>query len=179
MKIGIAEKRKTAAEMSAELRCKRKLLNRLAGINFLSSLVSSCVKNAIIKFIRPRSIAKTAVDSSGSIWPGIGCVLMRLNRYGSIETRKRRKKLAAKIESFSTGSADIILVYLTQIAASMRKLKPKSRREETRAVRLAGLALRRETAPMERASPNIRSESVCILGFGALPGFGGFSSDED
>ena len=104
---------------------------------------------------------------------------MRLYKYGSIETRKRRKKFAVKIDSFSTGSADIILVYRTQIAARMRKLNPKSRREETRAIRLAGRALRSDTAPIERARPKMRSESVWILGFGALPGFEGFSSDED
>ncbi len=87
-------------------------------------------------------------------------MLTRLNKYGSTETRKRSRKFAANIESLSTGSTDIILVYLTQIEARMRKLKPKRPRESANSARSGGLAARRETAPMERASPKMRSESV-------------------
>ena len=90
-------------------------------------------------------MANRALAVSGSIWPGIDIVLSRLNKYGSIETRKRRTKFAAKVESLSTGSADIILVYLTQIEARMRKLKPKRTRESSSTPRFGGLAIRRET----------------------------------
>jgi len=68
--------------------------------------------------------------------------------------------LAPTILPVSTGSTDIILVYLTQTIANMRKAQPKPTREMARAVILLGLSESSVIAPMERASPKIRSERV-------------------
>ena len=80
--------------------------------------------------------------------------------------------MAPTIEPVSIGRTDMILVYLTQIRARMKKAQPKPRIEPTKSGRLAGLPPRSDIAPMDRARPKMRSESVCILGRGmASPAF--------
>ena len=71
-----------------------------------------------------------------------------------METRNNKRMFAPIILPvfFSTGSTDIIRVYLTQIFAKMRKDQPKHRRDSIRSTILVGARDMSVRAPMESAS---------------------------
>ena len=56
-------------------------------------------------------------------------------------------------------------VYRNQIEIRIRKLKPNPTRSAITSAGVEGALLSRETAPIDNASPNIRSVSDSILDF--------------
>lgn len=90
----------------------------------------------------------------------------RLRRYGSIDTRKSITTFRVIVPLVSTGSTDIMFVYRNQIEMRIRKLKPKPTRSVITSAGPKGGLLSRETAPIDNASPNMRSVNDSILVFG-------------
>jgi hypothetical protein len=68
--------------------------------------------------------------------------------------------LAATTLVLSTGSTDMTFEYRNQTTARMRNANPKLSSEYAMATRLPGSCLSWDTAPIERAKPNIISERV-------------------
>jgi hypothetical protein len=68
----------------------------------------------------------------------------------------------------SIGRTDIRLVYRNQIESRIKKLKPNPSRSAITSAGLEGGLASSDTAPIERASPNIMSERVWILGRGTF-----------
>jgi hypothetical protein len=67
---------------------------------------------------------------------------------------------------FSTGSTDIIAVYLVQTEIKTRKLNPNDATSVVISLTLVGGALMRENALIDSASPKIRSDRLSIRGIG-------------
>lgn len=123
----MAEAKSMAAETDQTVASSLSCLIIDAGTSFFSSSARARVKTAIRSIIAPRSnpkavevVSNRATEGGLAVFPSRSMLKMK----GSKITVKRRTQFRRSVVFVSMGRADIILVYLTQIVMSTRKLKP-------------------------------------------------------